>query len=183
MVDVGTGDGRFVHRTAHAHPDWWVVGLDPAWRTMIPSARRCARAGLSNALFVCASAENPPEPLLGLADEVHVQLPWGRLLSGVVLGEAEIVAGLRALARVGASLRVVVGTDIWRAPVPKEIRGLPELTSRHVDDVLAERLAAGGWKIVDFRPVEPDDVSSTWARRLSSGRAEPSFVELRAEAA
>jgi 16S rRNA (adenine(1408)-N(1))-methyltransferase len=158
------------------------VGLDPAWRTMIPSVRRCARAGLSNALFVCASAENPPEPLLGMADEVHVQLPWGRLLSGFVLGDPEIVAGLRALARVGASLRVIVGTDIWQPPVPKEIRGLPELTSRYVNDVLAARLAAGGWKVTDFRPVKPEEVASTWARRLSSSRAEPSFVELRAEA-
>ena len=149
---------------------------------MIPSARRCARAGLTNALFACASAEHPPAELLGLADEVHVQLPWGRLLSGVVLGSEEIVSGLRALARPGASLRVVVGTDIWRPPIPKEIATLPELTPTYVDDTLAARLATQGWKVTDFHPTDPIDLPSTWAKRLSSTRADPTFVELRAEA-
>lgn len=149
---------------------------------MIPSARRCARAGLTNAFFVCASAEQPPTELLGLADEVHVQLPWGRLLSGVVLGDSEIICGLRALARPGALLRVVVGTDIWQPPIPKEIAGLPELTAPYADDVLAPSLATHGWKATDFRTVELSEVSSTWAKRLSSSRAEPTFVELRAEA-
>jgi 16S rRNA (adenine(1408)-N(1))-methyltransferase len=158
------------------------VGLDPAWRAMIPSARRCARSGLTNALFVCASVENPPEPLLGLADEVFVHLPWGRLLSGLVLGAPDIVAGLRALARPGARLRIVVGADIWRPPMPREITGLPELTSDYVDATLANRFADHGWKVTSFGPVDPDEVASTWARRLSANRTEPSFVALHAEA-
>ena len=149
---------------------------------MIPSARRCQRAGLHNALFVCASAEDPPEPLLGLADEVFVQLPWGRLLSGLVLGRTDVVSGLRRLARPGAALHVVVGTDIWRPPVPAEIRDLPELTAGYVDTTLASRLADHGWKVTDFRPVDPEEISSTWARRLSANRASPSFVALHAEA-
>jgi 16S rRNA (adenine(1408)-N(1))-methyltransferase len=142
---------------------------------MIPSARRCEREGLENALFVCASAEHPPEELLGLGDEVLVQLPWGRLLSGVVLGEPDICGGLRSLARPGAALRVVVGAGIWRAPVPKEIRGLPELTAAHVESVLAGRLAEHGWKVTDFGPC--DDPSTSWGRRLGTD-----LVELRAEA-
>lgn len=153
------------------------MGLDPAWRNMIPSARRCERAGLRNALFVCASAEDPPELLLGRADEVLVQLPWGRLLSGVVLGDPEVCRGLRAFARDGAVLRVVVGASIWRDPVPKEIRGLPELTADYVDATLAGRLADHGWKVTDFRSVDPTEVSSTWARRLGDR-----FVGLSAEA-
>ncbi len=142
---------------------------------MIPSARRCARAGLRNALFVCASAEHPPEPLLGKADEVFVQLPWGRLLSGVVSGDPDICRGLRALAKAGASLRVTVGASIWCDPVPKEIRGLPELTTGYVSGVLAERFAAHGWKITDFGPAA--DPATSWGRRLGTD-----LVELRAEA-
>ena len=149
---------------------------------MIPSARRCQRAGLHNALFVCASAEDPPEPLLGLADEIHVQLPWGRLLSGLILGASDVVSGIRALARDQATLRVVVGTDIWREPVPLEIRDLPELTATYVDTTLADRLAGHGWKVTDFRTVDPAEIDSTWARRLSANRAQPSFVALYAEA-
>jgi 16S rRNA (adenine(1408)-N(1))-methyltransferase len=135
-----------------------------------------------NALFVCASIEDPPVPLLGIAGEVFVHLPWGRLLSGLVLGEPDICGGLRAIARVGAPLRVVVGADIWRPPVPKEIQGLPELTAGYVDTVLAGRLADLGWKVTDFRALDPTEVSSSWARRLAANRAEPLFVSLHAEA-
>jgi 16S rRNA (adenine(1408)-N(1))-methyltransferase len=142
---------------------------------MIPSARRCEREGLTNALFVCASAEHPPEPLLGKADEVFVQLPWGRLLSGVVLGDPDVCRGLRALAKTGASLRVTVGAGIWRAPVPKEIRGLPELTAEYVDATLTGRLAEHGWKVTDFGAIA--DPATSWGRRLGAD-----LVELRAEA-
>lgn len=175
---MGTGDGKFVNRTALANPDRLAVGLDPAWQRMIDSARR----RVPNALFVCASIEDPPEPLLGIADEVFVQLPWGRLLSGLVLGDADVCLGLRAIAKTGAPLRVVVGADIWRPPVPKEIQGLPELTETYVDTTLAGRFADHGWKVIDFRTLAAGEVASSWARRLAAGRPDPSFVELRAEA-
>ncbi|HEV2783991.1 MAG TPA: hypothetical protein VGX25_31775 [Actinophytocola sp.] len=166
---------------ARAHPDRLVVGMDPAWQRMIGSATRAQRkpdkGGAPNALFVCASIEAPPEELLGLADEVYVNLPWGRLLTGVVLGEPDVCAGLRALARPRARLRVVVGTDIWRPPVPREIRGLPELTARYVDETLAARLAEHGWKVTDFRAPDPGEVPTSWARRLTSP-----LVALHAEA-
>ena len=152
-----------------------MIGLDPAWRNIIPSARRCSREGLRNAWFVCASAEHPPEELLGLADEVFVQMPWGRLLSGVVLGSPDICVGLRSLARTGATLRVVVGAGIWRAPVPKEIRELPELTVSYVESTLASRLAEHGWKVTDFGACT--DPATSWGRRLGTD-----LVELRAEA-
>jgi 16S rRNA (adenine(1408)-N(1))-methyltransferase len=144
---------------------------------MIESARRAARDA-PNALFVCSSAEDPPEELRGVAGEVYVNLPWAKLLAGLVLGEADVCTGLRALARPGATLRVVVGTDIWRDPVPREVRDLPELTARYVDDTLADRLSEHGWKITDFHGLDPGELRSTWARRLGTGR----FVALHAEA-
>ncbi len=184
-MDVGAGDGRFVLRTARARPDSLVVGLDPAWRGLVPAAvraqRKPARGGAPNALFVSAAIEDPPEPLRGIADEVCVQLPWGTLLTGLVTGEPGVCRGLRAIARPGASLRVVIGADIWREPVPSRIRGLPELTADHVDSVLADRLAGHGWKVTAFGPLDAE-LATTWARRLASTRSAPTFVELRAEA-
>jgi 16S rRNA (adenine(1408)-N(1))-methyltransferase len=157
-----------------------VIGLDPAWPGMIDSARRCQREWLTNALFACASIEDPPSELLGAADEVFVNLPWGGLLTGFILGDPATLGGLRAIACPGATLRVVVGTDIWRPPVPKEIRNLPELTAAYVDTTLSAALADHGWKVTDFLAVST--TNTTWARRLAAGRTTPSFVELRAEA-
>jgi 16S rRNA (adenine(1408)-N(1))-methyltransferase len=101
------------------------------------------------------------------------------LLSGVVLGEPEVCRGLRFMARPRASLRIVVGTDIWNPPVPKDIAGLPRLTPEYVDTTLTPRLADHGWKITAVRESSTVDIATSWARRLATGR---SYVDIRAEA-
>jgi 16S rRNA (adenine(1408)-N(1))-methyltransferase len=148
--------------------------------TATRSARRPAKGGAENLLLVCASIESTPAELHGIADEVHASLPWGRLLRGIVLGEPDVCGGLRAIARPGAVLDVTVGTSIWRDPVPLEVRDLPELTEAYARDVLADRLAACGWRLTEVG-TRSGDMSSSWGRRLGSSAAE-SFVYLRAEA-
>jgi 16S rRNA (adenine(1408)-N(1))-methyltransferase len=188
VLDVGAGDGRAVYRLARSQPRWLVIGLDPAWRRMVETSRRSVRkperGGAANALYVRGTAEDPPAPLHGVADELHVMLPWGRLLSGLVLGEPDLCGGLRRLAVPGAPLDITVGTDIWREPVPLEIRDLPELTVSYVDDVLRRRLAAAGWR-VDMAELltgaEAGHLPSSWGRRLSDG-SQSRFFHIRATA-
>jgi 16S rRNA (adenine(1408)-N(1))-methyltransferase len=188
VVDVGTGDGRTAYRLARANPDWLVIGVDPAWQRMVEtatrSARKEARGGAPNLLLVCASIEAVPAELHGIADEVLALMPWGRLLRGIVLGEADVCGGLRAVARPGATLDIAVGTSIWRDPVPLEIRDLPELTVGYARDVLADRLAACGWRLTDVERLSAAEVArvpSSWARRLGSSSPEV-FAYLRAVA-
>jgi 16S rRNA (adenine(1408)-N(1))-methyltransferase len=110
-------------------------------------------------------------------------MPWGKLLRGVVLGEADVLSGLRAVAKPGAPLEISIGTSIWRDPIPLEIRDLPELTPETVVSAgLADRLAALGWEVADVRLVphtDLDTISSSWARRLGSGATE-TVLHLRA---
>lgn len=188
VVDVGTGDARTAYRLAKAHPDWLVVGVDPAWQRMVPTATRAgrkpAKGGTPNLLLVCASAEDPPEELHGVADEVLTLMPWGKLLRGVVLGEPDVCGGLRRIAHAGAPLEVTVGTSIWRDPVPLEIHDLPELTVAYVDSVLSGRLAAAGWRVEHAEVLAGDQSpprSSSWAKRLGSSTVE-AVMHLRATA-
>jgi 16S rRNA (adenine(1408)-N(1))-methyltransferase len=188
VVDVGTGDGRAAYRLARANPGWLVIGVDPAWQRMAETATRAARkqakGGAENLLLVCASIEDAPAELRGIADEVLVGMPWGRLLHGVVLGEADVCGGLRAVARPGAALEVAVGTSIWRDPVPLEIRDLPELTEAYARDVLTGRFAASGWRLTGAALLDAGEMGrlpSSWARRLGSSSAEV-FAVLRAVA-
>lgn len=189
VFDVGTGDARTAYRLAKANPGWLVVGVDPAWQRMaetaVRAARKEAKGGAPNLLLVNSSIETAPLPLHGRADEVTALMPWGRLLRGVVLGEADVCGGLRAVARDGAPLDVAIGTSIWRDPIPLEIRDLPELTPETVESTgLADRLAAAGWRLTDARLVphtELDRISSSWARRLGSGATE-TVLHLRAVA-
>lgn len=188
VIDVGTGDGRVPYRLARANTDWLTIGIDPAWTRMTSSSGRAIRpldrGGADNLLLVRASVESAPRPLLGIADEVLVLMPWGRLLTGIVQGEAEICGGLRALAREGASLDITVGLSIWKDPVPVALQDLPELTPDGVEGDLAERLLASGWELDGAEQVPASQVdvgASTWTRRLDD-RGTEQVLHLRAHA-
>lgn len=188
VADVGAGDGRTAYRLARAHPDWLVVGIDPASDRMAATStragRRSEKGGAPNLLLVRASIEALPPALAGVAHEVGVLMPWGRLLEGVVRGEPDVCGGLRALARDGATLDVTIGTSIWREPVPVALRDLPELTPDRARAELSPRLATAGWALDEARLVGGDELeasASSWARRLDA-RGDERVLHLRAHA-
>ncbi|MCI0687138.1 MAG: class I SAM-dependent methyltransferase [Sporichthyaceae bacterium] len=179
VVDVGTGDARAAYRLATANPDWLVIGLDPAWQRMVPtsvrSARKPAKGGAPNLVLINGAVETASPELAGIADEVLVIMPWGKLLRGVVRPEADVWTGLRELAKPGATLDITVGTSIWKEPVPIEIRDLPELTTQHVSSTLDPQLAGYGWRVVGAELLVGDGwerLRSSWAKRLGSARPE-----------
>jgi 16S rRNA (adenine(1408)-N(1))-methyltransferase len=179
VADVGAGDARLAYRLAKADPDLVVVGIDPAWDRMVPtstrSLRKPARGGVANLLLVRSTIEDLPSPLDAVADEVLVLMPWGKLLRGVVLGDDDVLAGLRRLAKPGATLDVTIGTSIWRDPVPLAIRDLPELTPAVALDQLAPKLRAAGWELGSAEVVDAGGLpggASSWARRLDATKPE-----------
>jgi 16S rRNA (adenine(1408)-N(1))-methyltransferase len=187
VVDVGTGDGRFAYAYARDHPEAFVVALDPVKENLRELSHRAlrkpGRGGLPNVLFVWGVVERPPPELAGRADEVHVVLPWGKLASGLLLAEPEVLDGLVFLARAGAALDLVLNAEVWEEPVPLEARDLPRLTVDYVGATLAPRFHARG---IEIRQVgrlargEIERLPSTWARRLSHGREHPNFVHVEA---
>jgi 16S rRNA (adenine(1408)-N(1))-methyltransferase len=182
-LDVGTGDGSFVYRYAREHPERLVIGLDPVAENMrewsAKAARRPARGGLPNALYVLGSVEQPPDELRGGAEEVFVTLPWGSLMRGLVLGEDNVLAGLAALVATNGRVRIVINTRIFDEPVPLEARDLPEPTPVYVRQTLAPRYAAHDLEITAVREIDADAVralGTTWAKRLSHRRPPPSIA-------
>lgn len=178
---MGTGDGKAAFRYARAHPDTLVVGVEPAWQQAGPTAARARRRdGASNLVFVAASAEQPPPQLRGLADEIHVTMPWGALLAGLLRPDPAVLTGLATIARPGAALRVLIGTGAWGPPLPTALHDVPEPTAGHLA-TLEAAYAAHGWAITATRrlgPAEAATVASSWARRLAAGRAEPIVVRI-----
>ncbi len=185
VIDLGTGDGRFVYTLARADPERLYVGIDPVAENMreyaVRASRKPAKGGAPNVLFVVASAEEPPQELYGVAAEVHVNLPWGSLLRGIVLGDERVLGGIRALAMPGARIEILVNASIFTGAASLEVRDLPELTPAYVE-TLAPRYAAAGITIVDAALVEDIELKrlpTTWARRLGHGR-EPRTFRIRA---
>lgn len=186
LVDLGTGDGRAVRALAGEHPDWCCLGLDALDETMAETAARCARkparGGRPNAWFLRATAEAIPAELHGVADEVRVTLPWGRLLAGIVDPDPAVISGVAALGVPGADVVIVLNGEIWADSLPARFRDLPAPTTGHVEAVVVPAFGAAGVGVDEVRWMTAEEahaLATTWARRLAHGRAHPRFLLLR----
>ena len=79
-------------------------------------------------LFLQAAAEDLPTELQGIANEVHVNFPWGSLLRGVATGDAVILKSLRSICAHKALLRVTIGIDFERDRCEVERLAMPKLS-------------------------------------------------------
>jgi 16S rRNA (adenine(1408)-N(1))-methyltransferase len=177
VVDVGTGDGRFVYEIAQCHPEWFCIGVDPARENLEDYSakiyRKAKKGGLSNVLYVIASAEALPSELEGLADAIHINFPWGSLLEAVLLADQQVLANLNRMANPGASLTMLINAGIFYNPIPLRVQGLPELTLDYVDHVMTPAYARAHIRIVKRRALSEEDmlqVQTTWGKRLAYGK-------------
>jgi hypothetical protein len=76
VVDIGTGDGRYVYRSARSDPDRFYIGIDVergALQKISEKIHRNSKKGsLSNVLFVLAPVKDLPSVFVQLADEIHI---------------------------------------------------------------------------------------------------------------
>ena len=158
VIDVGTGDGRWLFRLARARPEWFCIGIDAnldATRHVARRARRRpAQGGAPNLSFVHERAEALPGSLRGMAAEVYVQYPWGGLLWAVTGGDPATLARIAGLLRPGGRLRVLVNVSA--------------LDGEAADP--AAPYAAAGLRIVR-QEIAAVRHRSSWAGRLGQGRA------------
>lgn len=178
VVDIGTGDGRFVSAAARANPNKFYIGIDanvkPLKKISMKATRKPAKGGLPNALFVQAAVEDLPEELNGVADEIHIHFPWGSLLQAVALGNASILASLQRVCTPGCLLEIVIGIDRERDKTEIERLELPELSSAYLNDVLIPKYEAAGFEVLDhgsFNDPEWSRLETSWVRKLRGNPA------------
>lgn len=177
LIDVGTGDGRFVYRWAGAHPETYCIGVEPVGERMREvshrAGRKPARGGRPNALFVVASVQALPEELAGLADTLSINFPWASLLSAVVLPEPAVLTALRRLARAGGELIVLLNQSVFDDRSYAERLGLPDVSDAWVEDALRPAYRDAGFELRTCAIVEGDMPHQTsWGQHLTlaSGR-------------
>jgi len=173
IVDIGTGDGRFVYQCARENPAKFYIGIDasakPLERVSMKATRKPARGGAANVLFLQAAAEDLPSELNCVADEIHVHFPWGSLLQAVATGDLKVLGGLRRIAVDGGLLEVIIGIDAERDRREIERLGLPQLSLDHLTSALLPRYAAAGFEFKEkgiLGAHEWPHLQSSWARRL-----------------
>lgn len=153
IVDIGTGNGRFVYQSARQNPNKFYIGIDPNVSPLEKISekihRKPAKGGAPNVLFIQAAIEDLPPELDGVADEVHVHFPWGSLLRAVATGEPDVLRNVRRICAPGALLEVVMNDPIADQPI--------------------ERYRSAGFEVLEHGSVpvgQWSEFETTWARRL-----------------
>jgi 16S rRNA (adenine(1408)-N(1))-methyltransferase len=188
IIDIGTGDGRFVYQSARENPTKFYIGIDanakPLAKISMKTTRKAAKGGAGNALFIQARVEDLPNELNQTADEVHVHFPWGSLLRAVATGDPDALRNIRRIMVGGGLLEVVIGVDAERDRSEIERLQLPPVTLDYISSVLGPKYAASGFEIKEQGNLAADEwphLRSSWARRLG-GNDERRVVYFIAEA-
>jgi len=178
VVDIGTGDGRFVYRSAQENPNKFYIGIDantkPLEKISMKATRKTSKGGLPNVLFVQAAIENLPEELNETADEVHIHFPWGSLLRVVILGDENVLQNLRRICAPECLVEIIIGIDQERDKSEIERLELPSLSLDYLENVLIPKYKAAGFGILQSGILSVSDWSkleTSWARKLQGNRS------------
>ena len=153
IIDIGTGDGRFVYQSARHNPNKFYIGIDPNVSPLEKISekihRKPSKGGAPNVLFIQAAVEDLPPELDGVADEVHVHFPWGSLLRAFATGDVDLLRNVRRICSLGAMLEVVIND--------------------YIPDELIERYRSAEFEVLEHGSVPAahwSEFETTWARRL-----------------
>ncbi len=160
LIDIGTGDGRYVRAIARECPSSFAIGIDACRENL----RLASRNAPGNALFIIANALTLPRELRGLATQVTINFPWGSLLVALLDGDPTFLDGLVMLAQPGAALEIRLN----QGALVEAGSALAAGTMR-IQQVLRESgFRTGRSAILDADALRR--CPTTWARRLAYGR-------------
>jgi hypothetical protein len=168
VLDLGTGDGRYVRYLAERNPSWFIIGIDACRENL----HEHSRAKLRNALFVIASAQNLPCELYGHVSHITINFPWGSLLKALLDANSNFLCGMKSISRPDASLHMHLNGGALA-----ELGACLETGTQTIRD----NLMYSGWHLdapVQLGAPSLRGLPSTWARRLAHGR-DPRAMALR----
>jgi 16S rRNA (adenine(1408)-N(1))-methyltransferase len=182
VVDLGTGDGRFVYKMARQYPNKLFIGVDAAAENMMEYSLRALKkpdkGGAANAVYLAASAEDLPPQLDGLAHEIYVILPWGSLLEGIVKGGRAVLDGLARIARPGAVLDLFFTYSHLHEEGEISKRELPGLSLAYIEDTLTPLYRECGIVLSEKEIIGNEELrlyETHWARKLGFGKSRTVF--------
>jgi 16S rRNA (adenine(1408)-N(1))-methyltransferase len=167
-LDLGTGDGRYVHSLAAAFPDDFIIGVDSCRENLY----EYSRAKLPNMLFIISNAQNLPYELNGLISHITINFPWGSLLEGLLMGDGRLMCGLGSITRPNTTIDIRLNGGAL-----SEVGTALETGAVRVQ----ETMRAYGWRVSDPRSMKDCDLQnfpSTWSRRIAHGR-DPRAISMR----
>ena len=182
VVDLGAGDGRYVYESARDDASSVYIGVEPDAEAMSDyayrAARKPARGGVDNALFVIASVQQLPPEMSRVADLVRVNFPWGSLLRGLLEPNAATLQQFASLLKQDGTWQIVMSYDPAHDTGAFAGEALSLLDAAYVESVLVPAYEAYGLCVTESRRLTQDEalaLPSTWGRRLLHARPRDVF--------
>lgn len=178
LVDLGTGDGRFVYKQAKANPNSLFLGVDPSQDQLEIYSQKAQKEKLTNVYFVLGSIELLPNDLKGIANELTILLPWGSLLQAVVKPTSATLTKLSDILKENGELFVLLGYDPAREPSEFARLELPEITKDYIKQHVLPEFKTHNLIPDEFKELtkmDLKDFDSTWAKKLTFGKDRPLY--------
>ena len=172
VLDIGTGDGRFVYKNAQKDKNVFYVGMDPAERQLKTYSSKANRKKLSNCLFVIGSIENIPSELFSSFDEIYINLPWGTLLEKIVKIDTNSVDNMARLLKKNGKVTIILGYTPELEPSETKRLLLPKIDNKYIEENIVPSFEKD-FNIKVFRKIDKNDldrIETTWAKKLKFGR-------------
>ena len=170
VIDIGTGDGRFVYKKALENKNVFYIGIDPSAKQLNKFSKKAVRKKLNNILFVIGSIELLPYELKNTADKIYVIFPWGSLLKSVTRVNSSTLLDIKSLLKLKGEIEIVFGYDKTLEPSETERLDLPPLTKDYLKNILIPAFEKNNFQLKEIKEIETQDmknIQSTWAKKLS----------------
>lgn len=172
ILDLGTGDGRFVFKNAIKNKSTLYIGLDPAEKQIQIYSKKSNRRRLKNVLYVIGSLENLPEELYSTVDKIFINLPWGTLLEKIVKSNETYTNELFKILKKNGEIEIIFGYVPELEPSETERLGLPVIENE--SDVLkAFSTFKKIFEVIEMKRLLKEDldkIETTWAKKLKFGK-------------
>ena len=172
ILDLGTGDGRFVFKNALKNKSTLYIGLDPAEKQIQIYSKKSNRRRLNNALYVLGSLENLPEELYSTVNKIFINLPWGTLLEKIVKSNEIYIEELSTILKKDGDIEIIFGYLPELEPSETERLSLP-LIENESDVLKTFSTFKKTFEVIEMKRLLKEDldkIETTWAKKLKFGK-------------
>lgn len=136
------------------------------------AARKPARGGVHNLIFIAEPAETLAYELGAVASRMTVILPWSSLLRTVAMPDMDGLQKLSAVCLSGANIEIVFSYDRSRDARQNAPLALAAINESHVS-TLSVLYQEAGLNVDGIQRISLDELKeydTTWSHRLGFGR-------------
>ncbi len=170
ILDIGTGDGRFIYKSAALNPKNIYIGIEPSVNFK-EYQREINRKKLSNATLINSSLESF-EAKDNFFDYIYIHLPWGVLLKYVVTVDKDILKKLTKMLKKGGELEIVFGYDPKLEKSETKRLNLKELNLKELGFLNEKYSKIPGLVLEHFKLISNKDLKerqTSWSKKLAFG--------------